>query len=249
MERLRGVEFLPVPGTTVLLGVWPVRIRDWVAKGRRYDGPRSFRHESPDHPVGNISWYDAQAFCAWLSEREGRVHRLPTDHEWSCAVGIGHLENPAAEPARKDCRLTGVYPWGHSWPPPCGAGNYQGEEWHGHAAALRALQHEYLHYYPDRTAAEIEQIDDPLSCIAGFNDGYLFTSPVGSFTPNAHGFYDLGGNVNEWCQDRFSSSDRRILRGGSFGKLRPDQLLSSRRYHGDPTSRLASHGFRIAVDM
>jgi len=233
----------------VLLGVWPVRIRDWVATGRQYDGPRSFRHESPDHPVGNISWYDAQAFCAWLSEREGRVHRLPTDHEWSCAVGIGHLENPAVEPARKDCTLTGVYPWGQSWPPPRGAGNYQGEEWHGNAAAMRALRHEYLHYYPDRTAAEIEQIDDPVPCIAGFHDGYLFTSPVGTFTPNAHGFYDLGGNFNEWCQDRFSTTDRRILRRGSFGKLRPDQLLSSRRYRGDPTRRLASHGFRIAVEM
>ncbi len=246
--RLLGVEFLPVPGTDVLLGVWPVRIRDWVATGRQYHGPQSFRHESLDHPVGNISWYDAQSFCAWLSEREGRTHRLPTDHEWSCAVGIGHLENPAVDPARKDCRLAGVYPWGESWPPPRGAGNYQGEEWRGNVAAFRALRHEYRHYYPDRTAAEIDQIDDPLPCIAGFNDGHLFTSPVGTFTPNAYGFYDLGGNVNEWCQDRFASSDRRILRGGSFGKLRQDQLLSSRRYRGDPTRRLASHGFRVAVD-
>ena len=83
------MEFLPVPGTAVLLGVWPVRIRDWIAAGRDYQGPKSFCHEGPDHPVGNISWHDAQAFCALLSEREDRVHRLPTDHEWSCAVGIG----------------------------------------------------------------------------------------------------------------------------------------------------------------
>ena len=107
-----SVEFLPVPGTAVLLGVWPVRIRDWIAAGRDYRGPKTFCHEGPDHPVGNVSWHDAQAFCAWLSEREGRLHRLPTDHEWSCAVGIGHLEDPAAEPVSKDGSLPGVFPWG-----------------------------------------------------------------------------------------------------------------------------------------
>ena len=135
-----------------------------------------------------------------------------------------------------------------------GAGNYQGEEWRGHAAALRALTLEYLHYYPNRTESDIQQItNDTLAFISGFNDGHLFTSPAGSFPPNEFGFHDLGGNVNEWCQDRFSESsgdsDRRVLRGGSFGKLRPDQLLSSRRYRSDPTRRMASHGFRVAVEV
>ncbi len=248
------MEFLPVPATTVLLGMWPVRISDWVATGWKYGGPESFLEEGPEHPAGNVSWHDAQRFCTWLSEREGRTHRLPTDHEWSCAVGIGHLEDPTAEPTTKDGRLPGVYPWGGSWPPPSGAGNYQGEEWRGHASALRALRREYLHYYADRTEADVEQIqDDTLAFITGFNDGHLFTSPVGSYTPNAFGFFDLGGNVNEWCQDRFSTfdsrSDRRVLRGGSFGKLHPGQLLSSRRYRGEPTRRMASHGFRVTVEM
>ena len=152
--------------------------------------------------------------------------------------------NPRARTAGYPASIRGASHGPHH----AAAGNFQGEEWRGNAAAFRELRHEYRHYYPDRTVAEIEQIDDQLPCIPGFNDGYLFTSPVGTFTPNAHGFYDLGGNVNEWCQDRFASSDRRILRGGSFGKLRPDQLLSSRRYRGDPTRRMASHGFRIAVD-
>ncbi|MEM0969396.1 MAG: SUMF1/EgtB/PvdO family nonheme iron enzyme, partial [Verrucomicrobiota bacterium] len=43
----------------------------------------------------------AKAFCAWLSEREGLVYRLPTDHEWSCAAGIGSQEDPSMPPSKK----------------------------------------------------------------------------------------------------------------------------------------------------
>ena len=35
----------------------------------------------PDWPVYNISWHDAVAYCAWLSEQHGRVYRLPAEAE------------------------------------------------------------------------------------------------------------------------------------------------------------------------
>lgn len=53
-----------------------------------------------DHPVVNISWKDAMAFAAWLSELTGEHWRLPTEAEWEKAA------------RGSDGR---IYPWGDQW--------------------------------------------------------------------------------------------------------------------------------------
>ncbi|MEI7728854.1 MAG: bifunctional serine/threonine-protein kinase/formylglycine-generating enzyme family protein [Verrucomicrobiota bacterium] len=131
-----GMPFAPVPGTKVLFGIWVVRVQDYQKYAEANPSVdsswKSLRFAQDGiHPVVKVSWNDAKAFCAWLTKKEqregklaaGQEYRLPTDAEWSYAVGIGDKEENGT-PGSKDGRLPSIYPWGTQWPPPKGAGNY-----------------------------------------------------------------------------------------------------------------------------
>jgi formylglycine-generating enzyme required for sulfatase activity len=147
--------------------------------------------QTDEHPVVNVSWNDAVAFCKWLSKKEGKTYRLPTEAEWEYACRAG---------------TTTRY--------------HSGDDPETLATVANVAD-----------AAAKAQFPDWKWTIKA-NDGYVFTSPVGKFKPNAFGLYDMHGNAWQWCADWYgadyytksptddptgpSGGSRRVFRGGSW---------------------------------
>jgi formylglycine-generating enzyme required for sulfatase activity len=250
--------FVPVPGTRVQFCIWETRVQDFeaFADATGYDATQGVFslaqggfvkdghtwknpgfEQGPTHPVAGASWNDAKAFCAWLTGKEhkagliqtNQAYRLPTDAEWSCAIGLSKEEGrtPAlkqqggersvmaqARRERRERTWDGIfakcdYPWGQNWPPPKDFGNY-----------------------PQDLGV----------------DTYPFTAPVGSFRANAVGLFDLSGNLWEWCEDLHTETgSSRVYRGGSFTRGMAQCFASWARASGEPNERYVSRGFRVVL--
>ncbi len=196
-----------------------------------------------EHPAVMLSWEDAAAYCNWLSDQEklprayagksGKAdgglelivpvtagYRLPTEAEWEWAARYN-----GGGGARR-------YPWGDTYPPATGAGNFADQSAKGFVSAL----------------------------IPGYDDGFPVTAPVGSFAPSPLGLFDLGGNAAEWVHDRYTvgttgapvaldptgppDGQYHVIRGSSWRQGGISELRLAYRDFGD-SGRL-DVGFRVA---
>lgn len=100
------------------IGKYPITNREYQAfiRDTKYKSPQGWDgDEFPvgkgSHPVVNVSWVDAIAYCKWLSQKSGKYFRLPTEAEWEKAArwNISHAKEGgnSGEPL--------IFPWGNKF--------------------------------------------------------------------------------------------------------------------------------------
>lgn len=188
--------------------------------------------QGEDHPVVGVSWDEAKAFCSWLTEKDrkaGKIgqdeeYRLPTDEEWSAAVGESK------------------YPWGNAWPPPEGAGNYADD------ALMAKRSGKGWSQVPgnDGYAAT--------SPVANFKANPLGLYDIGGNVWQwCEDWYRADMNKKAlldkypYLKDEGDRKRGRVQRGASWHRGDPDTLLSSWRAYDTPDNRDSVSGFRCVL--
>ena len=241
-----GMKFVPAGTTGILVGVWDTRFKDFdsFVRATRYDATRLM---NPDGVVKNgDSWalpgFDQTPDCpvSTVSWDDARAFCLwLTEKErWERVIGNNQYYRLPTDAEWTAAAGAGFhYPWGEQDEPPASAGNYA--------------------YKGDGF---------PESTLDGA-DGYKYTSPVGAFSPNAYGLYDMGGNLWEWCEDWYrkemNDADARnifpillrdggghafhVLRGASWRSYKTMRLRTSAREFLPASTRLNYDGFRCVL--
>ena len=220
-----GMEFIPLPKTTVLMGKMEVSAQNfetWLKTTLRTWAKKPPFLASDSHPAVGVTWEEATSFCEWLTEQDRTnklipataSYHLPTDQEWSLAVGL--TDETGDNAAQRAAKVGLHYPWSldGKFPPPANSTNLD--------------------------AAGIE----------GYTDSYSYTSPVNVEAANEIGILGLGGNAAEWCQDVWPEAvDERVIRGGSWLSRDAHLLRSGTRQHAAKNSSNSSIGFRVVLEL
>ncbi len=215
-----------------------------VEQFRKFRNDRNFNKQyspTPGHPVNALSWFEAAAYCNWLSKQEG----IPED-QW-CYVPIDKGAAGQGMRVRPDFLSLSGYrlPTEAEWEYACLAGAVT-SRYYGETEELLGRHAWYTKNSLDR--------------------GMLLP---GSLRPNDRGLFDMLGNAGEWCQDPIfyypsgspggqseyrgheedikdiSDSISRLLRGGALSD-QPRRVRSAYRNWDVPANLNNNVGLRPA---
>lgn len=153
----------------------------WRTKGN-YTGPyrSGGDFDLSNHPVVGVSWYEAVAFCNWLSERSGCLVRLPSEAEWEKAArGTDGQRYPWGKDITKNhanygaagirsTSAVGVFPKGAS---PYQLLDASGNVWEWTISLWGEYRHEPKFNYPYNTQDGRENIDAPETVLRTLRGG------------------------------------------------------------------------------
>ncbi len=194
--------------------IWNNKEERWVAqKGMKWDSvPWKI---ADDQPVVFVSWNDAKAFCRWLSRKEKKVYRLPTEAEWemACRGGAAWARYPWGNrlPGDADCNFGDGNPKlpgnlatvddGYQYVSP--VGSYKPNAYGLHDMAGNVM--EWVEDYYDRNYFESSPLEDPKGPPKGVSrvnkGGNWFASPADGrcafrgFSGPEMSFWNLGFRV------------------------------------------------------
>lgn len=228
-----GMRFVRVPGTNILMCTTDTTVSEYLVAGFRYLEPKF--PQASTHPAVNVSWDDAQRFCAELSKKEGRKYRLPTNAEWNAAVAKTR------------------YPWGNHWPPPNYCGNYSGQE-------LRRLSPVTANEILTGGKGSIGGFTDrhPFTSPVGHYpaNGLGLYDMGGNVWQWCEDYYRSSMNTADVLQKfpelryekALDGTPYRAVCGASWYANAEMYLRSSFRHRARPSSRYANLGFRCVVE-
>jgi hypothetical protein len=243
-----GMKFVPAGTNGVLVSIWDTRVEDFQAfvNATGYDATGGMYTLNSGWKQEGGTWakpgfdqtLDSPVVGVSWNDANAFCQWLTAKEQQSGTISSKQVYRLPTDAEWSAAAGSSTYPWGNDWPPANNEANlYRRGDGFNENDALPGA------------------------------DGYSYTSPVGTYTPNGYGLYDMGGNAYQLVQEFYrkemnapavlqanpdlandgGGQAQHIMRGSSWDQLNSTFTSSSLHAGIDPNSRFSETGFRCVL--